>query len=399
MRASEQRLFERILADRRLHVIKCVAQDFQMSSLAHSGWVQATPQTTQFLNRNVKEVEVIHFFEGAVYEMTYNDKGNFSQSQIAVLAEMPTAEDVRSFRDVKLIIAPEGCKTVPEDYRNVALLQQWGWKPGTIGLSPERVQTVRSKGLKAKRQQYGMKHRIASTVHACMGSEMDKLVTCISKVNKQYSLWEKEQAVVVLSRTDYAKDLILVGDKEDTLDALVELIQIRSQFAEYMAHLLQQLCTSFTSRSHFDFPIIDYGNHPFRPIDVPMPQDSSGFCYILVSMANFTTTYIGQTLYLVKRLKQHNSGHGSRGTADPRLRPWALLGFVSGFEGDKNILLSFERLWKERRDTVIARNGVLSAGQIADLGIDVIASLGALWRGVDLRYVRCATLHHTGIDE
>ena len=35
-----------------------------------------------------------------------------------------------------------------------------------------------SLGLKAKRQQYGIRHRIASTIHATMGNDLMKLVTC-----------------------------------------------------------------------------------------------------------------------------------------------------------------------------------------------------------------------------
>jgi hypothetical protein len=172
-----------------------------MSTLSHSGWTEASADTTQFLNHNVKEVERIHFFEGAVYEMTFNDRDKFSQSQIAVLAAMPTAEDIRQFRDIKVMVAPAGCKTVPEFYRDLSVLEQHGWKPRLVGMAPERVQTVRSKGLKAKRHQYGLKHRVASTVHAMMGGELDKLVTAISKQNKDYGLWEKEQVVVILLRT------------------------------------------------------------------------------------------------------------------------------------------------------------------------------------------------------
>jgi hypothetical protein len=73
-----------------------------------------------------------------------------------------------------------------------------------------------------------------------MGAELDKLVTAVSKQNKDYGLWEKEQVMVILSRTKQARDLIFVGDQNDTLDALCELIQINSQYSKYMAYLLDQ---------------------------------------------------------------------------------------------------------------------------------------------------------------
>jgi hypothetical protein len=153
--------------------------------------------TTWFLNHNVKEVERIHFFEGAVYEMSFNDSDKFSQSQIAVLATMPTHEDIQQLRDDKVMVAPAGCKTVPEFYRNLAALEHHGWKQRMVGMALERVQTVWLKGLKAKSQQYGLKHRVASTVHATMGAELDKLLTAVSKQNKDYGLWEKEQVVAI----------------------------------------------------------------------------------------------------------------------------------------------------------------------------------------------------------
>jgi hypothetical protein len=204
VREAERRLFDKVQTLQQCQVLTCEARDYQMSTLSHSGWTEANADTTRFLNRNVKEVEKIHFFDGAVYEMTFNETDKFSQSQIAVLADMPTAEDIQQFRDVKVMVAPAGCKTVPEFYRNLLALEQHGWKQRTVGRAPERVQTVRSKGLKAKRHQYGLKHRVASTVHATMGAEFDKLVTAVSKQNKEYSLWEKEQVVVILSRTQRA---------------------------------------------------------------------------------------------------------------------------------------------------------------------------------------------------
>jgi hypothetical protein len=209
-----------------------------------------------------------------MYEVTFNDSDKFSQLQIAVLAIMPTAEDVQQFRDIKVLVAPAGCKTVPEFYRDLAALEHHVWKQRVVRMAPERVQTVWSKGLKAKRQQYGLKHRVASTVHARMGAEFNKLVTLVSKQNKDYGLWEKEQVMVILSRTKRAREVIFVGDQNDTLDALCELIQINLQFSEYMAHLLDQLCGANGSS---EFRCIDYGNHPYRPINVEKSQDSTGF--------------------------------------------------------------------------------------------------------------------------
>jgi predicted GIY-YIG superfamily endonuclease len=135
-------------------------------------------------------------------------------------------------------------------------------------------------------------------------------------------------------------------------------------------------------------PVVDQNLHPFCPLDVSQPNDSSGYCYILVSLRNSKTTYIGQTKKLVQRLKEHNSGYGSQGTSDPHLRPWALLAYVTGFDGNVTSMLAFERQWKVRRDNY----QVTAPMQIADLGRSLIAS----WQetnpeAADLRYIATGT--------
>ena len=43
--------------------------------------------------------------------------------------------------------------------------------------------------------------------------------------------------------------------------------------------------------------------------------------------------YVGETSSIRRRLREHDTGHGSRFTQNPALRPWALLALVSGFPG------------------------------------------------------------------
>jgi len=132
--------------------------------------------------------------------------------------------------------------------------------------------------------------------------------------------------------------------------------------------------------------------HPFRPIDIALPQDNTGFCYILVSLKRQNRTYIGQTFRLLKRLKQHNSGWGSRQTASPTLRPWALLAFVCGFDGRRYCMEEFERQWEHKREIHMRRQRHLTAYQIADLARSVISEFsdGPL-SFLDLRYVKTGT--------
>ena len=42
------------------------------------------------------------------------------------------------------------------------------------------------------------------------------------------------QVVVILSRTNFAKDVIFVGDKKETIKCLVALIHVKTQYMYYM---------------------------------------------------------------------------------------------------------------------------------------------------------------------
>ena len=207
-----------------------------------------------------------------------------------------------------------------------------------------------------------------------------KVATSVSTTVPKYRLWEKEQAVVLLSRTKTAADVIFVGNKSDTLTALVMLIQTRTQFAEYMEHILNVL----THTANQPVPVIDQAIFPFRVCDITLPQDRSGYCYILLSLKQKETIYIGQTLHLSTRLAQHNSGSGAKQTSPDHLRPWAILAYVAGFNGNKQEMLSFETAWRHRAAAIMA-NGVMinTVMEIAHSAVSIIeigfADLGLIF--------------------
>lgn len=386
---AEQKMLNQIKASR-TDVITADAEDTQLSSHSHGSWTLATPRVSRILDRSIKESREIHFFPGAIFEMTFNQRGQFSQSQLAILAEMPSREDVKNFADVKLLIAPEGCKSVPDRVADPYSLINEGWIEQSVGVAPERIHTVIS-GVRAKRRQYGFRHRIASTVHATMGNDVGKLVTSVSTTG-QYRLWEKEQAVVLMSRTSFATDIVFVGDKDDTLRALRELITKRSQYGEYMAHLLDKLCGIAQHNSTFSGTTIDQSIHPFRPMDVMIPQDGGGYCYILLSLQDHSTTYIGQTNNLVRRFRQHNSGHGSMQTSDTNLRPWAILAYVCGFDENKGLMRRFEREWEMKRDNCLRNGRSMNPAQISDLARSVMEDWSVSGVPANLRYIRTGTV-------
>ena len=167
------------------------------------------------------------------------------------------------------------------------------------------------------------------------------------------------------------------------MEALIYCLSLRDQYTEFMSHVVDVLCGETHAR------VIDLSHHPFCPKDIALPADTSGFVYILLSLKDSRTTYIGKTVNLHERLRSHNSGYGSRCTAPEHLRPWGLLAYVAGFQNHTSSMYAFERLWQERRRTLFrGRNGPsytpLAAAGIAE---EIIPQ----FRSLPLRLVIAAT--------
>ena len=95
---------------------------------------------------------------------------------------------------------------------------------------------------------------------------------------------------------------------------------------------------------------------------------------MLSSIKRPTYAYIGETICIRDRLKQHNSGHGSLSTEPAYLRPFCVMAYICGFNGEKTLRRFVEQKWKERRDVLI-RNGINDVRQWAKCGNDVIQHL------------------------
>ena len=55
------------------------------------------------------------------------------------------------------------------------------------------------------------------------------MATELLKYNTQLNLWDKEQLVVILSRTKIGRHTTLFGDKNETLKALKEILLSRTK--------------------------------------------------------------------------------------------------------------------------------------------------------------------------
>ena len=185
----------------------------------------------------------------------------------------------------------------------------------------------------------------------------------------------------MLSRTEKAENMSFVGDARETASVLRQLIQNMSPFFKHMRNVLNK------GSGEGEVTSYDYKDYPFYPYTIQLPSDHSGFVYIIFSLSDNSTTYIGETNNLSKRIKQHNSGFGgSKQTNNNNLRPWALFGFVSGFEGRRADQRKFEG------ELQASANEFIGYFRNVKRVVELAKILMKKWSNHDLRYVHCGEL-------
>ena len=377
-RRAERRLLHSVIKKHGRNVLCSNALDYESS--LEGDWQLALPATSKELSRHIKQPFQLAFHPGALHETTCNNSKCYSQAQVAILLDMPRAEDVKKMNPVKVLVAPHGDKSIPPELKTKEDFLKAGFKERSVGVAPERPQEI-GLGFLAKRRQCGLKHRVASTMHAGMGQDLPGVASKIDGTNIDYKLWEKEQVVVLLSRTHFAKQIVFVGDKGKTAEALADLIMKRSQCSDYMNYVLRQLVHHNDEDREHKFAVDNPVYYPFLPKDTPSPNDDSGHVYIVGSTANDARgkiSYTGQAKNIDERITTHNNRTGPSCTADKYLGKWALVACTCGFdscpESGRQVI---ERIWQLERDRInnsrkIQGKPPLTTDEIADIGIEIV---------------------------
>jgi predicted GIY-YIG superfamily endonuclease len=223
-------------------------------------------------------------------------------------------------------------------------------------------------------------------------------MTRVERGNKShpYSLWLASQVVVLLSRTRRGADtyfwLANGKTREETAEALYDTLLITSPFRDYLTHILTQLVGRSNNRSQQQYTI-DHSKSIFRPRDVSIPTHDLGYVYLLVSTRDMSTIYIGSTKNLPKRWRQHNSGFGAKQTRAIRLRPWAILAYIVGFDGRETLYREVENRWiAEKQDMIADHNVNVTVQTIHNKGKDIVQMYNNNNAACKLRFVSCGTI-------
>jgi hypothetical protein len=106
---------------------------------------------------------------------------------------------------------------------------------------------------------------------------MPVMVTQIG-TGKEESLLEAAQVVVLLSRTQFAKDIYFIGNADEVVGVLFEALLLGDQYGEYVAYLLDTLCDGATSEDGFTIDQTREVNL-FCPKDSSLPFANEHCCY------------------------------------------------------------------------------------------------------------------------
>ena len=131
------------------------------------------------------------------HNFTYNSNEQFSQAQMALLYDLPPQDILDCFRKFEILAAPPGTNDI-EEFDETNDKQHFltkGFVPVQIGVCPEYIQSV-SNHMQAVRKQYGLKHCVTSTIHACMGDTLSKVAIEISRDHPSFKLWDSGHCCV-----------------------------------------------------------------------------------------------------------------------------------------------------------------------------------------------------------
>ena len=366
-RAAEHIIIERlkVIHAGRYHIANSIDEE----STTGGNWHAATTGISIALDKRVKQRKQLLLYPMGKFEFTQVLKGKFNQGQLALLIIVPTEFVLNSGMAIEVFAAPSGMKNFPPPEESaVDVLIQNGWTRVMVPVTVSGNEIITT-GVLARRAQYPLKPRVATTIHACMGSTLSSIVCAVVSLPDMpydFSLWEAAQVIVLLSRTRYASQIYFVGDREDTIRHLIEVLSgPQHRYLHFISSLLDKLC----GESNRLTEILPQPTE-FCPRDSIIPRTHA--VYLIVSTKQPSFAYIGETNNLARRLQEHNSLNGPEITAQLDLIPFAIHAYVIGF-CNRSERLQFESEWKlnNRRRTNISLN---NNGHIT-IALDMITQL------------------------
>jgi len=346
-----------------VHHIVSRAEDFQQIAGSRVVMVSATDNGLKSqLDRKCREPKTLVFYSGALFEATVNGK-NYSQSQILRLIDVPTQEQVDNREPIFFMASPSG-----NDHYSIntedALpteeeLKKQGWTK--VKIETGRDDQLITHGIyQGKRVQYSVRHLGSSTINKQMGNTI--LCPVAIEMTQECCPWEKGQVVVMLSRSPIGKLITIVGKPEFAIERMWSIICKSTQWTPLMESILDKLSIEGDCEEIVDLDdkgVLELAElYPFRVCNIELPTAESGYVYLLMSVAYPERTYVGQCKNLERRIRSHNSGYGSEGTAPPIYLPYAPVAYLTNLgHMEVSERMSLESAWRGMNEWVVSKEG------------------------------------------
>ena len=281
-------------------------------------WRPAGRKVSNQLNKQVTEYEKVLFYPNCIMRATQNLDG-IQQGQLCILDFNSVTNNT-----ISVYVAP-AIEAVNEDCLNNG--DFLFWRKITLRKTAGYVQNYRRSSI--RRIQFPVINYVALTVHRLMGDTFLKLATEISSVEKKFTLWLISQLYVIISRVKYLIQLFFIGNKEETLTAVRDILMKRDLREERLFKLFLQLRRAAIQNT----PGVIEGPCYLRS-HFEVPKTANGYVFVLVSVRTMTFQkfYAGETSEgLSEFLRRLNSTDERNSRMIRAHQPWAVGFFYWNF--------------------------------------------------------------------
>ena len=293
-----------------IEIAKFQSNDEMETNLGN--YIPASAAVTKNLNRIISEPEILTITIDQMLRFTVNTN-NYSQGQVCRVNKifyndgLPEAIEVTIAKPgtMEIDVTCKRMKIKPIYTRAVDLKRPW---------------------VKARRKQLPLDNAEVSTIHKAIGQTHTNVATRISMNDEMYSLWERPMFLVIVSRVRRLDDLMFVGEKNDTLKCIENVLNMKCE----KWSRIERMFAAKDCRNE----MITYEVFNGHAEDFYLPGiHTSGYIYILVSLKNKNEKYVDYTKNLREDLNEINMGVKDIKKSSA-LKPWVVMAFVPDVEID-----------------------------------------------------------------
>ena len=111
-----------------------------------------------------------------------------------------------------------------------------------------------------------------------MGEAYNLMAISVSDNKKLFSLWDRGQLVVILSRAWITKNTIFVGPKNETIRGLKFMLNQRTQWCDFIEEVTR-IINDNPNNNYESSASLNQSIFPFRICDISLPQDQNEYVY------------------------------------------------------------------------------------------------------------------------